>query len=130
MNELLEELNQIEKQVEQLAKRKEVLAAQLKVQEEAAKRYDEILGELGFKSPRDFIAALMAHYGIRSISLADKAAAKTATGRKPRTKITHELIAGVKAALETKTTKTQIGEDFGISYMTIKKIAAGDYDNK
>jgi hypothetical protein len=136
------ELKELEKLASRIAKKKAKLEAQVKAEKETAKWYDQVLKESGFKRPKDFIKALMEHFGMRTVSLAKakrgpgrpakaatKPKAKTkSTGRRKRTKITAELRDKVKASLEKGASKNAAAKSFGISYLVVKKIEDGAYD--
>ncbi len=135
----LNELKELEKQEKRLAKKKERLEAQLKAEKEMAKWYDEVLKESGYKRPRDLIKALMSHFGIRTVSLtqskrgpgrpAKSKSAGASGGKRKRTKITAEVRDTVKEALGKGMSKNAASKKFGISYIVIKKIEDGAYDN-
>ena len=133
----INELKQIEKEAQRLAKKKERLEAQLKAEKEMAKWYDEVLKESGYKRPRDLIKALMAHFGIRTVSLTAvkakpgrpaKAKKAASGGKRKRTKVTAEVRDSVKEALAGGMSKNAASKEFGISYIVIKKIEDGAYD--
>lgn len=142
------ELKELEKLANKIAKKKERIEAQLKADKELAKWYDDVLKESGLKRPRALIKAMMAHFGISTISLtkskrgpgrpAKKAAAKPAkaakgtktTGAKrKKTKVTAEVRDTVKAAIEGGMSKNAAAKKFGISYLVIKKIEDGAYNS-
>ena len=130
MNKIkLNELKELEKQEKRLARKKERLEAQLKAEKEMAKWYDEVLKESGYKRPRDLIKALMAHFGIRTVSLAQskrgpgrpaKDATKTGGGKRKRTKVTTAVRDTVKEALGKGMSTNAASKKFGISYIVIK----------
>lgn len=133
------ELKELEKLANRIARKKARLEAQMEAEKETAKWYDQVLKESGFKRPRDFLKALMKHFGIRTVSLAKtggrgpgrppKQATKAKTGtRRKRTKITAELRDKVKAALGKEASKNTASKRFGISYIVVKKIEDGAYD--
>jgi len=139
----LNELKELEKLQKKLARKKAKLEEQMQADAETAKWYDQVLQESGFKRPRDFMKALMEHFGIRTVSLqkakrgpgrppkATKAAASengAKSTRKKRTKVTPQLRDQVKQAIKAGTPKTAIGKKFSISYPLIKKIGDGGYD--
>lgn len=140
MNKIkMNEIKELEKQAARIAKKKARLEQQLAAEKEQAKWYDEVLKESGYKRPRDLIKALMAHFGIRTVSLASKkrgpgrprkaAAAKTAkAGKRKRTKVTAALRDEIKKVLADGQSKNAIAKKYGISYIVIKKIADGGYD--
>jgi hypothetical protein len=134
------ELKELEKMANQIAKKKAKLEAQMKADKETAKWYDQVLKESGFKRPKDFMKALMEHFGMRTVSLAKakrgpgrplkptvKTKSKTTTRRK-RTKVTEDLRDKVKASLAKGNSKNAAAKSFGISYIVIKKIEDGAYD--
>jgi small-conductance mechanosensitive channel len=141
----INELKELEKLANKIARKKQRIEAQLQDQLEAAKWYDQVLKESDFKRPRDLIKALMAHFGIRTVSLsgakrgpgrppkaaaantAGKAKAATASRRK-RTKVTADLRDKVKASLEKGTSRNATATSMGVSNLVVKKIAAGAYD--
>ena len=136
----LSELKELEKLANQIAKKKAKLEAQLKAEKELAKWYDEVLKESGFKRPRDLVKAMMSHFGIKTVSLAAgkrgpgrprKAAAKRTKNkaRRKRTKITADLRDQVKQAVADGLSKNAASKEFSISYIVIKKIVDGGYDN-
>lgn len=139
----LNELKELEKLQKKITRKKAKLEEQMKVDAETAKWYDQVLQESGFKRPRDFVKALMEHFGIRNVSL-DKArrgpgrpakAAKAESAKKgakngtrKRTKVTPQLRDQVKEALKAGTSKNAVGKKFSISYPVVKKIGDGGYD--
>ena len=134
----LQELKELDKMANRIAKQKQRIEAQLKEEQETAKWYDQVLKESGFKRPKDFVKALMEHFGIRSINLAGrskrgpgrppKAAGATPKGRRKRTKVTAEVRDKVKGILAKGTSMNATSKQLGISYIVIKKIADGAYD--
>ena len=136
------ELKELEKLEKRIARKKQHLEEQLKADHETAKWYDQVLKESEFKRPKDFVKALMEHFGMRTISLSKakrgpgrppKAAAsakkKTKTnGRRKRTTVTPDLRDKVKGALEDGLSKSAAAKQFNISYIVIKKIEDGAYD--
>lgn len=138
------ELKELEKLAGRIAKKKAKLEAQVKAEKETSKWYDQVLKESGFKRPKDFVKALMEHFGMRTVSLAKarrkpgrpaKTAAKpkgkakaAGTVRRKRTKITADLRDKVKASLEKGVSKNAAAKSFGISYPIVKKIGDGAYD--
>ena len=134
------EIKQLEKLEKKIAKKKAKLEAQLKAEAETAKWYDQVLKESGYKRPRDLVKAMMEHFGIRTVSLGKakrgpgrppKAASKTAVkgAKRKRTKVTAAVRDEVKKALQEGMSKNAASKKFGISYIVIKKIEAGAYDN-
>jgi hypothetical protein len=141
----INELKELEKLANKIARKKQRIEAQLQDQLEAAKWYDQVLKESDFKRPRDLIKALMAHFGIRTVSLSGakrgpgrppkaadaKAAgkAKAASGsRRKRTKVTPDLRDKVKASLGKGTSRNATAASLGVSNLVVKKIADGLYD--
>lgn len=139
----LNELKELDKLQKRIAKKKQRLEEQMKADQETAKWYDQVLKESGFKRPKDFVKALMEHFGMRTVSLAKSKrgpgrppkAAKTATkkktktsGKRKRTTITPEIRDTVKDALKGGLSKNAAAKQFGISYIVIKKIEDGVYD--
>ncbi|MGC9450345.1 MAG: hypothetical protein ACP5I4_02770 [Oceanipulchritudo sp.] len=133
------ELKQLEKLANRIAKKKARLEAQIKADAETAKWYDQVLKESGYKRPRDLVKAMMEHFGIRTVSLAKsrrgpgrppksdaKAAAKT--GSRKRTRVTAGVRDEVKGALDKGMSRNAASKNFGISYIVVKKIADGAYD--
>lgn len=143
----LNEIKELEKLANKIAKKKARLEAQMEAEKETAKWYDQVLKESGFKRPRDFVKALMTHFGIRTVSLAGSGKGSgrgpgrppKATGvqtkkdktpkRRKRTKVTPELRDQVKEALAGGTSKNAAAKQYGISYLVIKKIESGAYDS-
>jgi hypothetical protein len=143
----LNEIKELEKLANKIAKKKARLEAQMEAEKETAKWYDQVLKESGFKRPRDFVKALMTHFGIRTVSLAGSGKGSgrgpgrppKATGvqtkkdktpkRRKRTKVTPELRDQVKEALAGGTSKNAAAKQYGISYLVIKKIEDGAYDS-
>jgi len=134
------ELKELEKLASQIAKKKARLEAQLKAEAELAKWYDEVLKESGYKRPRDLIKAMMIHFGIKNATVTPakrgpgrppKAAPKSkkTKARRKRTKITPDLRDEVKNAVEQGLSKNAASKQFSISYIVIKKIVDGEYDN-
>lgn len=143
------ELKELEKLVTRISKKKAKLEAQVKAEKETSKWYDQVLKESGFKRPKDFVKALMEHFGMRTVSLAKakrqpgrpaKTAAKTAAkpkgkakagsaGRRKRTKITPDLRDKVKASLGKGVSRNATAKSAGISYPIVKKIEDGAYDS-
>ena len=76
------ELKELDKQAAKITRKRDRLEAQLKAEKEAAAKYDDLLKQSGYKRPKDFIKALMAHLGIRSVDLTG---AKRGPGRPPAT---------------------------------------------
>lgn len=142
--EKFNQLKELEKLATKIAKKKAKLEEQLESEKETAKWYDQVLKESGFKRPRDFLKALMGHFGIRTVSLTKeaKAGGKRGPGRPPkpagvkpasgskrkRTKVTADLRDKIKADVQAGTSKTAIGKKYGISYLVIKKVESGSYD--
>jgi hypothetical protein len=142
---MINELKELDKLANRIAKKKQRIEARLQVEKETAKWYDQVLKESEFKRPRDFIKALMEHFGIRTISLskgkrgpgrpakaAGPAKPKTksgANGRRKRTKMTPELRDKVKAALAKGTSKNAASKNFGVSNLVVKKVEQGAYDS-
>jgi malate synthase len=134
-----QELKELEQLASRIAKKKKRIEAQLKEEEETSKWYDQVLKESGYKRPKDFVKALMIHFGIRTVTVGNKsgrgpgrprkaAAPATSTGRRKRTKITAELRDKVKAILAKGNSMNAVSKQMGISYIVIKKIADGAYD--
>lgn len=139
----LNELKELEKLQKRITKKKLRLEEQMKADQETAKWYDQVLKESGFKRPKDFVKALMEHFGMRTVSLSKgkrgpgrppKAASagsakkgKTA-GRRKRTTITADLRDKVKKAIADGTSKNAVAKQFKISYPVVKKIETGAYD--
>jgi len=63
------ELKELDKQAAKIARKRTRLESQLKAETEAAAKYDDLLKQSGYKRPKDFIKALMAHFGIRKVDL-------------------------------------------------------------
>lgn len=139
----LNELKELDKLQKKIAKKKQRLEEQMKADQETAKWYDQVLKESGFKRPKDFVKALMEHFGMRTVSLtkskrgpgrppkAAKAGTKKkakAAGKRKRTTITPEIRDQVKEALGGGVSKSAASKQFGISYIVIKKIEDGAYD--
>ena len=141
----LNELKELEKLSRKIEKKKQLLEAQLKEEAETSKWYDQVLKESEFKRPKDFIKALMNHFGIRTVSLTSArrgpgrprkaATAKSVKtgpskpkGRRKRTKITADVRDTVKSLLKGGISKNQASKKLGISYIVIKKIEDGAYD--
>jgi malate synthase len=139
----LSELKELDKLQKRIAKKKQRLEEQMKADQETAKWYDQVLKESGFKRPKDFVKALMEHFGMRTVSLAKskrgpgrppksaKAATKKkakASGKRKRTTITAEIRDQVKEALAGGLSKSAAAKQYGISYIVIKKIEDGAYD--
>ncbi|HSH09351.1 MAG TPA: hypothetical protein VK995_03115 [Oceanipulchritudo sp.] len=136
----INELKELEKMATRIAKKRERLEAQMKAEKEMAKWYDEVLKESGLKRPRDMIKAMMEHFGFRTISLtkgargpgrppkAAPAAKGNSAGKRKRTKVTAGVRDSVKEALEKGVSKNAASKKFGISYIVIKKIQDGAYD--
>lgn len=139
--EKITELKQLERLQKQIAKKKQRLEDQLKAEQQSAKWYDQVLKESAFKRPKDFVKALMAHFGIRTVTLSKtgrgpgrpaKAAgpkkARPAVKRK-RVRVDAEVRDAVKEALAGGLSKNAAAKQFGISNPVIKKIADGAYDS-
>jgi len=133
----LKELKELEQLASKIAKKKKRIEAQLEEEKETSKWYDQVLKESGFKRPKDFVKALMTHFGIREISVSGKrrgpgrprkAESVVPSTRRKRTKITAEVRDKVKGILAKGTSKNAVSKQLGISYIVIKKIADGAYD--
>ncbi len=138
----LEELKRLEKEAARLARKREKLEAQLKAEKEAAKWYDQVLKESGYKRAKDFVKALMSHFGIRTVNLTrtGRGAGRAAQGgngakrggkaaaKRKRTVVTPELRDKVKGALAKGASKGAVAKEFKLSYPVIKKISEGGYD--
>lgn len=135
----LNELKELEKLSKKIERKKQRLEEQMKADKETAQWYDQVLKESGFKRPRDFVKALMEHFGLRSVSLtsqgkrgpgrpAKAASAGKKAGTRKRTKVTAELRDKVKDALKKGTSKNAASKQFNISYLVVKKIEDGAYD--
>jgi len=133
------EIKELERMANRIAKKKQRLEAQMKEEKETAKWYDQVLKESGFKRPRDFIKALMGHFGLRTVSTngsgkgrgpgrPPKAESSGGTSRRKRTRITPEIRDKVKGMLEEGTSKNAASKQTGISYIVVKKIEDGAYD--
>ena len=133
------EIKELERMASRIAKKKQRLEAQMKEEKETAKWYDQVLKESGFKRPRDFIKALMGHFGLRTVSAngsgkgrgpgrPPKAESSGGTSRRKRTRITPEIRDKVKGMLEEGTSKNATSKQTGISYIVVKKIEDGAYD--
>lgn len=130
----ISELKELEKEMARIQRRRARLEERLKAKEEASKWYSEIYAESGCKTPRSFLKALMAHFGINSVSLDSGSGAAGPEGsgggkrgRKPRTPITPDVIRDVKEFLKTAS-MNQAAVKFGVSNPTIRKIRDGFYD--
>ena len=118
-----DELKTLEKEQEQLAKRRAQLEQKLEEQAEARKRLDAVYENSGYASPRALVKDLMSHFGIKLTT------AMAEGKRRKRTKITPELVASVKAAVEDEgLSKNQAAKRFEISYAVVTKIVSGAYD--
>jgi malate synthase len=139
----LNELKELDKLQKRIAKKKQRLEEQMKADQETAKWYDQVLKESGFKRPKDFVKALMEHFGMRTVTLTKgkrgpgrppksaKAGTKKkakASGKRKRTTITAEIRDQVKEALAGGLSKNAASKQFGISYIVIKKIEDGAYN--
>lgn len=136
----LNELKELDKLAKKIERKKQKLEEQMKADKETAQWFDQVLKESGFKRPRDFIKALMEHFGMRTVSLGgtkrgpgrpatkDTAVKSKPAGKRKRTKITAEVRDKVKAMLAKGTSKNAISKSTGISYIVIKKIGDGAYD--
>lgn len=145
----IDELKQLEKQAARIARKRERLEAQVKADREAAKWYDQVLKESGYKRAKDFVKALMGHFGIRTVNLtkgargpgrppknakAGKPAVKKAKAaakrpaKRTRTVVNAELRDKVKAALAKGGPKSAVAKEFKLSYPVVKKIGDGGYD--
>lgn len=135
------ELQELEKLSNRIEKQKARLEAQLKAEKETSKWYDQVLKESEFKRPRDFVKALMEHFGIRSVSLtkgtrgpgrppkAELKGAGKATSRRKRTTVSAELRDKVKVEIGKGTPRSTAAKKHSISYPVVKKIEDGAYDH-
>lgn len=85
----------------------------------------ELPTRYGFATPEEFLAAFRRSVGKKSGRKAGKdkaAAARTKTGRKPRAKITPEIIEKVKSLVGEGKTGGEIAKAAGISLPTVQNI--------
>jgi len=121
---IAEELKNLDKEQELLKKRREELQEKLEAQAEERKKLEAVYENSGFPSPRALIKALMVHYGVKVTGAAAEGK------RRKRTKVTPELVAQVKAAVnEEGLSKNQAAKRFEISYAVVTKMITGGYDS-
>lgn len=147
MSKIIEaQLKKVTKEQERLAKEKAALEAKIAEKAAQAEQFNEMKMAAGFRRPKDFIKALMEHFGVMEMKLdipeemeatervtrkraARKTAKKAAKGSGKRIRVTAELRDRVKAALAEGTGRMKVGREVGVSYPVVKKIAEGGYDN-
>lgn len=155
-NELKLKLKDIEKEQRKLAKERERVEARLQATAAQAAQFDEMQVAAGFKRGRDFVKALMQHYGISSLNLGGtgkkgpgrprknaveaeqtapkkkrgagkKAGAKRVKGS--RTRVDAALRDQVKALIAEGVKTAEIQRRVNLSYPVVKKVEAGQYDH-
>lgn len=85
----------------------------------------ELPARYGFATPEEFIAAFrrsVGKQGGRKAGKAKSAELKTKTGRKPRAKVTPEIVEQVKALVAEGKTGSEIAKVAGISLPTVQNI--------
>lgn len=124
-----EQLKQLEQETARLAQRKAELEAERARRAELDRKLEGLVKESGYDSPRDLVKSLIQKYGIR---LGGRVAAAKIAGeakpRRKRTRITPELCANVKDAVNSGTSMNAASKRFGISYAVVAKIMKGHYD--
>jgi hypothetical protein len=123
MSEVKEALKQLEREQERLLAQKKALEEELKKEQEAEAKLEELFQNSGFATPRALISALMTKYGVRSLT-----AGGESTGRRKRTKVTAELRDAIRNAVDGGLSKNQAAKDFEVSYAVVNKIMDGAYD--
>ncbi len=93
------------------------------LERERAAQLVKLPAQFGFASPEDFVAAFQqAAAGKSARKAAKPAQAKTKSGRKPRAKITPEIVDQVKKLVAEGKTGSEIAKAAGISLPTVQNL--------
>lgn len=127
--DIQKELERLAKKEEQLNKEKERLLEVQRQNEEQKQKVVSIYENSGFTSPESLIKALCEVYQFRPFGRAGKRESISQNStRKPRKRVTPELVKNIKDALKAGFNRNQVAKKFDLSYPTVSKIHEGQYD--
>jgi len=118
------ELKQLEAEAARIEKQKADLLRKQEEEEKRLQKLDRIVADSGFGNAKQLIEALMARFNIAPSQVSRKS-----SGGRTRTTVTVALRDAIRGDLASGMSKTGVGQKHGVSYMVIRGVENGKYDN-
>ncbi len=121
------ELRRLEQEAANLEKQKADLLRKQQQQEEQLKKLDNILEQSGYSSAKQLIEDLMVRFKISPSQLNKRSS--SIEGGRTRTTVNADLRDAISADLAAGMSKSAVGRKHGVSYMVVRGVETGKYQN-
>jgi len=125
MSDISSELKPLEAKAAEIEKKKADLLRKQEEEERKLQKLDEIVATSGYANARQLVDALMARFKISP----SQVGRKSGGGKRSRTTVTASLRDAIRSDLASGMSKTGVGEKHGVSYLVVRGVETGKYDN-